>query len=92
MANGLSPQNEQFLNRAIAEGLFPSTEAALDAAVSALREQSEAIPFVPAEHAALVDAAIEAANAGQSREMTAADWESLRQKVRSVAHRNSGGA
>ncbi len=91
MASGLSPQNEQFLNRAITAGLYPSTEAALDAAVSALREQNEAIPFVPEEHAGLVDAAIEAANAGQSREMTPADWESLRQKVREIANRKPGG-
>ena len=90
MASGFSPQNEQFLARAIAEGLYPSTEAALDAAVSALREKNEEVPVVPEEHMALVEAAIEESNAGLSREMTAADWDALRQTVREVAARKQG--
>jgi hypothetical protein len=40
MSRELSPQSEQYLANAVASGLFPSTEAALEAAVEALREKT----------------------------------------------------
>lgn len=65
--------------------MYPSRAAALEAAVAALRERDRAIPLVPAEHMALVEEAIRAANAGQVREMTEADWEGLRQRILKTA-------
>lgn len=85
MSFELSPQSEQYLASVVAGGIYPSKEAALEAAVAALRERDRAIPMVPAEHMALVEAAIESANAGQVREMTEADWEGLRQLARDTA-------
>jgi hypothetical protein len=91
MESGLSPQNEQYLAEALATGLYPSKEAALDAAISALREKHDEVPSIPEEHMALVEAAIESSDAGQSREMTPDDWEKLRQRVRDVAARHNSG-
>jgi hypothetical protein len=39
MDKALSPQSEQYLASVVAGGLFPSKEAALEAAVAALREK-----------------------------------------------------
>ena len=50
MSRELSPQVEQYLASVVAGGLFPSEEAALEAAIAALREKIESIPFVPDEH------------------------------------------
>jgi Arc/MetJ-type ribon-helix-helix transcriptional regulator len=92
MASELSPQNEKFIAQALAAGAFPSKQAALDAAVTAMRENFETAPWVPAEHMALVEAAIASSHAGESREMIAADWEKLRERVRDAALRNNLGA
>ena len=81
----LSPQSEQYLASVVAGGIYPSKEAALEAAVAALRERDQQIPMVPAEHMALVEAAIESSMAGKSSPMTSADWESLRQLARETA-------
>jgi len=43
MSAGISPQNEQFLQDAVARGTFGSREQALDAAVDMLREREEVI-------------------------------------------------
>jgi hypothetical protein len=88
MAIELSPQTEQFLASVVAGGLFPSKEAALEAAVEALRAKTEHIPSVPAEHMELVEQGIASARAGRSRELTDADWERLQQRAREVASRN----
>ena len=88
MASGFSPQNEMYLAKALAEGLYPSKDAALDAAVSALREKNEEIPYIPEEHMDLVEAALDSSRAGRSREFTEADWERFRQRIRDVAARN----
>lgn len=85
MNHGLSPQSEQFLNKVVAGGLYPSKEAALEAAVAALREKSEETPFVPDEDMAAVERAIESSRAGKSTPMTPADWEELRQLARDTA-------
>lgn len=85
MARELSPQIEQFLASVVAGGLFSSEDAALEAAIAALREKTESIPFAPDEHMEQLDGAIESANAGRSRELTEADWESLRQLARDTA-------
>jgi hypothetical protein len=82
MAIELSPQTELYLASVVAGGLFPSKEAALEAAVEALRAKTEQIPFVPAEHMELVEQGIASARAGRSRELTDADWERLRQHAR----------
>jgi hypothetical protein len=88
MARELSPQIEQYLASVVAGGLFPSQEAALEAAIAALREKTELIPFVPDEHMERLEQAIESANAGHCREMTDADWANLRQIARDAASGN----
>src|ERR1700722_4184266 len=88
MSTELSPQIEQYLASVVAGGLFPSQEAALEAAINALREKTEPIPFVPDEHMSRVEQAIESANAGRSRALTDADWENLRQLARDTTSGN----
>ena len=88
MASELSPQIEQYLASVVAGGLFPSKEAALEAAIAALREKTEPTPFVPDEHTERLEQAIESANAGHCREMTDADWDNLRQIARDAASGN----
>ena len=43
------------------------------------------IPMIPEEHEALVEEAIESSDAGNSSEMTQADWDELRQMVADIA-------
>lgn len=64
MASDLSPQNEQYLQQVLAGGLFPTREAALDAAVSALREKQEESQPIPSEHRRLVEKALDELDAG----------------------------
>jgi hypothetical protein len=78
MANGLSSQSEQYLAHVVATWLFPSKEAALEAAVVALREKNEEVPLIPEEHMALVEEALASSEAGESRPMTEVDWLQLR--------------
>jgi hypothetical protein len=75
----LSSQAEQYRSSVVADGLFSSQKAALEAAVEALRERTEPLPFVPDEHMARVEQAIESADFGRCRELPDADWENLRQ-------------
>lgn len=89
MERHLSPQTEQFLANAVASGMFPSKEAAIEAAVESLREKVETIPMVPDEHMASVEEAIASFNAGDFSPMTATDWAELRQRVHDVAARSS---
>jgi hypothetical protein len=84
MSSELSPQNEQFIARAIAEGLYPTVEAALDAAVDALREK---VPIVPEEHIRAVEEALEEIEAHGDEEMTTDDWEELRREIRAIAEK-----
>ncbi len=88
MAGDLSPQYEQYLARVVAGGLFPTKQAALEAAIDALREKTGAIPYVPDEHMARVEQAIESANAGRSSPMTPQYWDSLRQRIRGASAAN----
>lgn len=85
MDNHLSPQTEQFLANAVANGMFPSKEAAIDAAVEALREKTESIPMVPEEHMERVERALESLNAGKGKPMTDAGWDALKQRAIDVA-------
>lgn len=85
MSFGLSPQNEHFLEQAVARGYFPSKEAALDAAVTALRRHQDEVPEVPEEHARSVDEGLDDLATGGSHEMTPADWRRLREFARDVA-------
>ena len=85
MVKDLSQQTEQYLADVVAGGLFPSKEAALEAAVAALREKTEPIPLVPDEHIERVEQAVESANAGLTSPMTPEYWDCLRQNVRDIA-------
>jgi Arc/MetJ-type ribon-helix-helix transcriptional regulator len=85
MNHELSPQYEQYLDQMVSGGLYPSKEAALEAAIEALREKTEEIPFVPDEHMEAVERGIEEANAGLATPMTKDDWASLRQLAHDVA-------
>lgn len=87
MAYQLSPQSEQFLASVVAGGQFVSKEAALEAAVAALREKNGPPP-VPQEHVELVEEAIVAAQAGRLRELTATDWSRLREFAQQAAAQN----
>ncbi|HEY2837544.1 MAG TPA: hypothetical protein VGJ26_00225 [Pirellulales bacterium] len=85
MSHSLSPHAEQYLDQIVAGGLYPSKEAALEAAVEALREKNDEIPFVPDEHMEAVERAIESANAGEATPMTQDDWARLRKIAHDVA-------
>ena len=81
MSHELSAQTEQYLASIVAGGLFPSKEAALEAAVEALRNRT-AIPMIPEEHMEAVEQGIASAIAGRAGPMTKADWEDLRNHAR----------
>lgn len=89
MPNELSPQAEQYLASVVAGGLYPSKEAAIEAAVDALREKNEQLPSVPDEHVELVEQAIESSRAGKSRPLNATEWSKLRQLARDAASGNA---
>ncbi len=89
MQHELSLQSEQYLDKIVSGGLYPSKEAALEAAVEALREKTQEIPFVPDEHMERIEKAIESANAGKATPMTAADWAGLRQRAVDIADRKA---
>jgi hypothetical protein len=91
MLNGLSPQSEQYLESVVAGGLYPSKEAALEAAVGALREKDEQIPMVPAEDMELVEEGLDAADAGHVRELTEEDWARLRERVLQISRDQHNG-
>jgi hypothetical protein len=84
----LSSQNEQYLVRMIAGGLFSSKAAALDAAVTALREKADEVPFVPFPDMEAVEQGLNEADVGISRQMTNDDWSRLRRRARDVAAAN----
>lgn len=88
MNHELSPQYEQYLDNMVAGGLYPSKEAALEAAIEALREKTQEITFVSDEHMAGVERGIESANAGRLKLVTPEFWEGLRQVVRDSAAEN----
>ena len=92
MSNGLSPQSEQYLAQVVASGMFPSKEAAIDAAVVALREknQNEEVPLIPEEHMALVEEALDAVEAGDVRPITQDDWRRWRELIQKVAAEKHG--
>jgi hypothetical protein len=85
MSNGFSPQNEQYLSDIVAGGYFPSRQAALDAAIDALREKRDGIAYISDEEMALVQEGLDDLEQNGAVEMTEADWESLRQHARDVA-------
>jgi hypothetical protein len=88
MAIEISPQVEQYLASVVAGGLFPSEEAALDAAIAALREKTEPIPYVPDEHMELVEQGIASARAGRTKPMTPEYWDNLRQILHDAGAKN----
>jgi hypothetical protein len=85
MASELSPQSEAYLAQVVAGGVYPSKEAALDAAVDALREKNSEIPLVPEEHDGLIEQAIASSKDGRSRPMTDDDWARLRKLATDAA-------
>ena len=87
----LSPDNKQFLDEIVAGGWFPSYEAALDAAVEALREKSEHIPTVPEEHAALVDEGLADLEAGRFEIVDEKFWGRMHKHAEDVANDRPGG-
>ncbi|HEY5315778.1 MAG TPA: hypothetical protein VIK18_24835 [Pirellulales bacterium] len=85
----LSQQSEQYLEQLVSGGLYPSTVAALEAAVAALREKKdEQVPLVCEEHRAAVEQGLASAEAGLARPMLPADWARLRQIAHDVASGN----
>lgn len=80
MATNLNPQNEQFIQQALAAGRFPDRESLLNAAVDTLREEQPNIVITEAM-GRLVDEAIDEAEAGLEREFTEADWQDLFQRA-----------
>jgi hypothetical protein len=85
----LSARTEQYLESVVANGTYPTKEAALEAAVEALRSKREQIPLVPAEHMERVEQGIISAEAGRCRELTDADWEDLRRRAIAAAAKDS---
>jgi Arc/MetJ-type ribon-helix-helix transcriptional regulator len=78
MSSDLSPQNEQFIEHAVASGLFPSRQAALDAAVESLRTKRDEPQPLPPEHATLVEDGLLSLNQGLGVPW---DAESAKQRV-----------
>jgi hypothetical protein len=74
----------------VADGPYTSMEAAVEAAVVALQEESKP-PTVPDEHMELVEEAIAAADSGQLRGLIAGDWSRLRKLAHDVAARSISG-
>ena len=91
MAYELSPQTEQYLDSIVAGGQYSSKEAALEAAVAALREKNGPLPAVPDDHMELVEEAVASAQHGKLREFTASDWSRFRQRAHDVAARDISG-
>ncbi len=79
MGESLSPDIEQRIAEALAGGLYPSREALLEAGVVQLLD--DAVPLVPAEHMAQVEAALESIQKCGSAEMTRQDWDQLHRMV-----------
>lgn len=80
MATQLNPQNEQFIQQALADGRFPDRESLLNAAVDTLREERPNIVITEAM-GRLVDEALDSSEAGEGREYSEADWQDLLQRA-----------
>lgn len=87
MASELSPQSESYLQNLVTGGFFPTKEAAIEAAVAALREKNEQPPLIPEEHSDRVEQAIASCEAGLSRPLTADDWARWKQIAQDAADR-----
>jgi len=83
----ISPENQRYIESLVSDGLYPSSEAAIDAAIAALRLRSNMSEEVPDSHRADVEQAIASSREGMSRPMTPDDWTQLRQSARD-AHAN----
>ena len=91
MSRELSPQVEQYLASVVAGGLFPSEEAALEAAIAALREKIE--PIRPCQMSIWsLSSKASLLCAGRCRVFTDADWENLRQLARDSASSSQPGS
>lgn len=88
MDGQLSPQAEEFLAHIVADGLFASKQAAMEAAVKALREKTESIPLIPDEHMEAVERGVESANAGRTKPITPEFWDQLRKIAQEAAARS----
>ncbi len=85
MDGQLSPQAEEFLAHVVADGLFATKQAAMEAAVDALRKRTELIPLIPDEHMEAVERGIESANARRTSPFTPEFWDRLQQIARDAA-------
>jgi Arc/MetJ-type ribon-helix-helix transcriptional regulator len=83
MSQFFSPHIEHLIQTALASGLFPSREAVLEAGVERLLGEEPA--QVPAEHVQQILEGLDELDAGEFDEMTADEWEELRQLARDVA-------
>lgn len=82
MDERLSTESQRYLTSVVSAGLYPSEQAALEAAIAALRERNEQSTPVPIEHLEAVEKGIASSIAGRSRPLTAADWARFRQIAR----------
>lgn len=85
----LSPQNEQFINQVVADGFFPNQDAALDAAIAALREKTAQIPFLEEEYVEAAKEGLRESQAGLSRIMTEEDRRRLQDRITAIANTTS---
>lgn len=87
MTYELSPQTEQYLANIVAGGLYSTKQAALEAAVAALREKNQPLAPVPEAHLDAVEEVLASTQTGQLREFTDAGWSRLRNHAHHVAGR-----
>lgn len=83
MSSQLSPHVEDLIAHAVANGMFPTREAVLEAGVERLFK--EVIPPVPDEHLAAVELGLAEIEQGLVEDMTKGDWDELHQLVQDVA-------
>lgn len=84
MDERLSVETQRYLTSVVSAGLYPSEQAALEAAVALLREKTEGTPLVPNEHMEAVEQALASSQAGRSRPLTERDWSRLQDIARNA--------
>ncbi len=64
MSSNLSPRCEAFIQEKLAQGVFPTREKVLEAAIDALEDSELNIPLIDAEHMESVEHALEQLEVG----------------------------
>lgn len=72
MASELSPQTEQFIQQAVASGLYPSREAMIDKAIEILHKAEARQALIHDVNQGIAEFA-----AGLGAEMTREDWDEI---------------